>query len=98
MTKIVRVAAIGLLGLVLVVVCIIGAGMGYRAYRQREIARAIAITTPDGIDEAMFVRIGDIDQWVTIRSVDRDNPVLLYLMGGPGDTMIPRAYALYRPW
>jgi pimeloyl-ACP methyl ester carboxylesterase len=37
------------------------------------------------IEEASFIRIGDIEQWVTIRSNDRRNPVLLLLHGGPGD-------------
>jgi len=30
------------------------------------------------------VRIGGIDQWVSIRGADRRNPVLLYMHGGPG--------------
>ena len=42
------------------------------------------ITTPNGIVEQRFVRIGGIDQWIQIRGEDRDNPVLLVLHGGPG--------------
>ncbi|MGW4246101.1 alpha/beta fold hydrolase [Nocardia sp. NPDC004722] len=47
-------------------------------------ARRLRITTPDGVDEADFVRIGGIDQWISIRGDHRDNPVLLEIHGGPG--------------
>jgi proline iminopeptidase len=43
--------------------------------------------TPQGIDEAVFVRIGGADQWITIRGRDRRNPVVLVLHGGPGGAM-----------
>src|SRR5579859_1832677 len=35
-------------------------------------AKQYAITSPKGIDEAQFVTIGGIEQWVTIRGWDRD--------------------------
>ncbi|MFJ9371466.1 alpha/beta fold hydrolase [Nocardia sp. NPDC101769] len=47
-------------------------------------ARRLRITTSDGVDEAGFVRIGGIDQWISIRGEHRDNPVLLEIHGGPG--------------
>jgi pimeloyl-ACP methyl ester carboxylesterase len=49
------------------------------------------------IQEAAFVRIGGIDQWVTIRGADRRNPVLLILHGGPGDAQsaLRNTYAIY---
>jgi len=37
-----------------------------------------------GIDEASFVQLGGIEQFVTIRGEDRNNPVLLHVHGGPG--------------
>ena len=43
-----------------------------------------AIGAKSGIDEASYVSIGGIEQWVTIRGQDRANPVLLFLHGGPG--------------
>lgn len=52
--------------------------------RQRN-ARDYAIDTKHGIDEASFVSIGGIEQWVTIRGQDRSNPVILFVHGGPGD-------------
>jgi len=59
-------------------------GLVYRRERQRQIARRLAIDSPDGIDEERFIRIGGIDQWIQIRGEDRDNPVLLVVHGGPG--------------
>jgi pimeloyl-ACP methyl ester carboxylesterase len=43
------------------------------------------------IDEAGFVVLGGIEQWVTIRSRDRSKPVLLHVHGGPGFTFSPLA-------
>jgi pimeloyl-ACP methyl ester carboxylesterase len=41
------------------------------------------------IEEAKYVSVGGIDQWVTIRGVDDRKPVLLLLHGGPGDVQSP---------
>ena len=61
-------------------------------------ARDYAITTPNGIDEARYIEVGGIQQWVTIRGEDRNNPVLLLLHGGPGDATNPWGYAGFRLW
>jgi pimeloyl-ACP methyl ester carboxylesterase len=61
-------------------------------------AQEYAISSPQGIDEAQFVKIGGIEQWITIRGWDRDNPVLLFLHGGPGDVTNPWTFALFAPW
>jgi pimeloyl-ACP methyl ester carboxylesterase len=49
------------------------------------------------IEEAAFITIGDIEQWVTIRGDDSRNPVLMLLHGGPGDVQSPfiSTYAPY---
>jgi pimeloyl-ACP methyl ester carboxylesterase len=84
MHKLWKVTRVILLGIVTVLLIIVVAGLSYRAYRQHQNANASTIRTPNGIDEAMFIRIGGIEQWVTIRGQDRTNPVVLVLDGGPG--------------
>jgi pimeloyl-ACP methyl ester carboxylesterase len=54
--------------------------------------------SPNGIDEAKYLKVGGIEQWVTIRGEDRDNPVVLVLHGGPGDATNPWGYAGFRAW
>jgi pimeloyl-ACP methyl ester carboxylesterase len=68
---------------VLVIIAAV-AGLSYRTYRQQQNASSFAIATANGIDETAFVRIGGIDQWLSIRGEDRNNPVILMLHGGPG--------------
>jgi pimeloyl-ACP methyl ester carboxylesterase len=60
--------------------------------------RDYAVSTPKGIDEATYVKIGGLEQWITIRGEDRKNPVLLLLHGGPGDATNPWGYAGFRSW
>src|SRR5215472_5891102 len=68
-----------------------------RAHRQRVTAEQLAIHAPNCIEEAMYVKIGGIDQWIQIRGQDRDNPVLLCLHGGPGASWL-RLTTLFLPW
>ncbi len=55
--------------------------------------------TPDGgINESMLVNINGTKQWINIYGQDKDNPVLLYLHGGPGSATSQIDYAFTRKW
>jgi pimeloyl-ACP methyl ester carboxylesterase len=58
----------------------------------------LAIRTPNGIDEVGFVRIGGIDQWVSIRGEDLANPVIVVAHGGPGSSLTPFILETTRGW
>ena len=62
------------------------------------IADARKIVTPNGVERLEKVRIGGIDQWVSIRGSDRRNPVLLHIHGGPGYISIPMSWWFSRGW
>ena len=58
---------------------------------------AIAAEDSTGIDQSSFISIGGIDQWISIKGDDRNNPVLLVVHGGPGESQWPQANR-YVPW
>ncbi len=61
-------------------------------------AKQFRIDSDKGIDEATFVTIGGIEQWITIRGWNRENPVLLFLHGGPGDVTNPWSFVTFASW
>src|SRR5262245_45455510 len=69
-----------------------------RAEATAIIANARKIVTPNGIELLEKVRIGGIDQWVSIRGADRRNPVLLHIHGGPGYVSMPMSWWFGRGW
>jgi pimeloyl-ACP methyl ester carboxylesterase len=79
--KFMRISFLCLLGFVGILIV---AALSYRGYRQHQNASALAIHTANGFSESMFVPIGGINQWITIQGQNRDNPVVLFLDGGPG--------------
>lgn len=63
------------------------------------IGGAINRMTPDGgINRSMYVDINGTKQWVNIYGENIDNPVLLYLHGGPGSATSDIDYAFTRKW
>jgi proline iminopeptidase len=56
------------------------------------------IVTPKGVDESGAVMLGGANQWVSIRGTDRDNPIILFIHGGPAAPELPMAWTFQRPW
>jgi len=48
--------------------------------------------------EESFVRIGGIEQWITIKGSVSENPVVLFLHGGPGEALSPYADSMFAGW
>lgn len=61
-------------------------------------AQASQVTSSEHVSEQSFVQIGGIPQWITIKGEDRNNPVVLFLHGGPGDALSPYADSVYGGW
>lgn len=62
---------------------------GYVSWQKHRTGRAFAITSPQGIDKLTVVGIDGMEQWVSIRGEDKNNPVLLFVHGGPGSPAMP---------
>jgi pimeloyl-ACP methyl ester carboxylesterase len=95
--KIARLIRASLLCTAGLLIVLVPAGLGYRAYRQYLAAETLAIRSPNGVQEGGFVVIGGIKQWVQIRGEDRSNPVLLFVHGGPGSSTLPMSSG-WQPW
>ncbi len=62
--KIWKVVKFALLGLIALVLAVVGGALGYRAYRQHQVAKDFPAPSPAGITDERFVKIGGIDQWI----------------------------------
>jgi proline iminopeptidase len=87
-------------GLVIVclIVVVISSALLYRAYLQHKVAQQRAITSPNAINSLEAVRIGGINQWIEVRGQNVNNPILLFIHGGPGVAFIPMSGAFQDPW
>jgi hypothetical protein len=79
--KILKYAAIAIICLIIVA---LSSALLYRKYLQHEVSEARAVSSPNGIDSLEAVRIGGIDQWIEVRGQNVNNPILLFIHGGPG--------------
>jgi pimeloyl-ACP methyl ester carboxylesterase len=73
-------------------------GPNSRAEAVKIIAGLRQIVSPDGLQATETVRLGGIDQVVSIRSQDLRNPVLIYFHGGPGFVEMPLDWWWGRGW
>jgi pimeloyl-ACP methyl ester carboxylesterase len=95
--KFIRVVKFTVIGVATLIILAVAASFSVHAYLRRANERKVAIRTPNGIDEAKYVSVGGIKQWIQIRGDDRNNPVLLFLHGGPGASSLPISSG-WRAW
>lgn len=85
--KILQIISKILLGLILLALCLHLVGS---LWNKR--------TPKDGINESMYIDINGSKQWINIYGKNKNNPVLLYLHGGPGSSTSEIDYAFTREW
>lgn len=71
--------------------------MGREALVER-IADLQRIHTPEGIEVLEPVEVNGTTQWISIRGLNRHNPILLVVHGGPGSAMLASTWAYQKPW
>jgi pimeloyl-ACP methyl ester carboxylesterase len=81
-----------------IVVAVFSSALLYRKYLQHRVAEERAIISPSGINSLQSVRICGIDQWIEVRGQNVNNPILLFIHGGPGIAFIPLAGAWQASW
>jgi pimeloyl-ACP methyl ester carboxylesterase len=84
--------------LAILVLAAVSSALLYRKYLQYKVSEARAIHSSNGIVDLRRVHIGGIDQFIEVRGQDVNNPVLLFLHGGPGIAFIPLSGAFQTPW
>ena len=55
------------------------------------------IVNPKGIQETFKTMIGGVEQWIYTRGQDKNNPILLFIHGGPASPMSPLMWMYQRP-
>jgi len=95
MIRVLKYVGAATIGLTLVVLAF---ALPYRWYLQHQTAEGRAIRSAEGIDSLVSVRIGGIDQWIHVRGQNVNNPILLFIHGGPGIAFIPLAGSFQGPW
>ncbi|MCZ0935579.1 MAG: alpha/beta hydrolase [Gemmatimonadetes bacterium] len=56
------------------------------------------IHTPEGIEVLEPIEVNGSTQWLSIRGLNRANPILLVLHGGPGSPVMGASWAYQKPW
>ena len=85
--RILKWVGISILSLIVLLFLARGIGMGVNRRTPR-----------GGINKSMDVDINGSKQWISIYGKDKDNPVLIYLHGGPGAASSLYDYAFTRKW
>ncbi|HUX53799.1 MAG TPA: alpha/beta hydrolase [Williamwhitmania sp.] len=67
--------------------------------KSKEIIRSLdTIVNPNGIQEYFQTNIGGIEQSVYVRGQNKNNPIIIFVHGGPASPMAPLAWAFQRPF
>src|ERR1700722_6695588 len=60
--------------------------------------RSLPAPSQSAVDEELYASIGGLEQWVTIKGENRNNPVVLVLHGGPGAALTPFDDSAFAEW
>ena len=56
------------------------------------------IVTSNGIEKLMTIPVNGTQQWISIRGRDLDNPILLFIHGGPAAPEMPTSWTFQNGW
>jgi proline iminopeptidase len=87
-----------LVPLLVLLVVVVAGFLGYRAWLQNSIKDRRTITEANGIELFEEINIGGVKQWIQVRSRDKNNPILLFLHGGPGAGFLAIAHTFQDTW
>lgn len=73
-------------------------GVLCRQLIKRHMIRFYAVKDPKGIEALESINVGGFNQWLHIRGRNKENPILLFVHGGPGLPQIGWFDAMQRPW
>lgn len=56
------------------------------------------VVTPNGIEKLMTIPVNGTQQWISIRGRNLDNPILLFIHGGPAAPEMPTSWTFQNGW
>lgn len=74
----------GLIGIGVLALVLVAGALLYGSISEWRLATSTRIDTPNGIESLESVEIGGVEQTIYLRGHDRNNPVMLFVHGGPG--------------